>query len=59
MSNIEQNKQVIQRFVKAIWGDRNLAALPDFWSENCINHAMPGDRSSSGILSSADRHQKS
>jgi steroid delta-isomerase-like uncharacterized protein len=43
MSSIEQNKQVIQNFVKAVWGDRYLAALNDFWSEDCINHAMPGD----------------
>jgi steroid delta-isomerase-like uncharacterized protein len=42
MSTTDQNKQVIQRFVKAVWSDRNLAALNDFWSEDCVNHAMQG-----------------
>ena len=40
MTDIEKSKQVIQNFVQAVWSDRNLAALKDFWTEDCINHAM-------------------
>jgi predicted ester cyclase len=45
MTDIEQktnkNKQIIQNFVQVVWNGKNLAALKDFWSEDCINHEMP------------------
>lgn len=41
MTDLDKNKQIIQHFVQAVWNDRNLNALPDFWTEECINHAMP------------------
>jgi steroid delta-isomerase-like uncharacterized protein len=25
-----------------VWSSQNLNALKDFWTEDCINHAMPG-----------------
>jgi predicted ester cyclase len=42
MNETERNKQVIQNFIDRVWCTQNLAALTDFWSEGCINHAMPG-----------------
>jgi steroid delta-isomerase-like uncharacterized protein len=42
MSDTNKNKQIIQNFVQAVWNDRNLTALKDFWAEDCLNHAMPG-----------------
>ena len=42
MSDINKNKQIIQNFIQVVWNGRNLAALKDFWTEDCINHAMPG-----------------
>ncbi|MEH1847244.1 MAG: ester cyclase [Nostoc sp.] len=41
MSDINKNKQIIQNFIQVVWKGRNLAALKDFWTEDCINHAMP------------------
>ena len=42
MSDINKNKQIIQNFVQVVWNGRNLTALKDFWTEDCVNHAMPG-----------------
>jgi steroid delta-isomerase-like uncharacterized protein len=42
MSDIDKNKQIIQNFVQVVWNDRNLTALKDFWTEDCVNYAMPG-----------------
>jgi steroid delta-isomerase-like uncharacterized protein len=42
VSDINQNKQVIQNFMQVVWNGRNLTALKDFWSDDCVNHAMPG-----------------
>jgi steroid delta-isomerase-like uncharacterized protein len=35
------NKAVIQNMIQTIWREGNLAALPTFWTADCINHAMP------------------
>jgi steroid delta-isomerase-like uncharacterized protein len=42
MADTNKNKQIIQSFVQAVWNGQNLNALKDFWTEDCINHAMPG-----------------
>jgi steroid delta-isomerase-like uncharacterized protein len=42
MSSIDKNKQIIQNFVQVVWNGRDLSALKDFWTEDCVNHAMPG-----------------
>jgi steroid delta-isomerase-like uncharacterized protein len=42
MSSTNKNKQIIQNFIQVVWNDRDLMALKDFWTEDCINHAMPG-----------------
>ena len=42
MSDINKSKQIIQNFIQVVWNGRNLAALKDFWAEDCVNHAMPG-----------------
>jgi steroid delta-isomerase-like uncharacterized protein len=41
MTNIDKNKQIIQNFVQVVWNGRNLTSLENFWTEDCINHAMP------------------
>lgn len=40
MTDLDKNKQVIQNFVQVVWNGRNLTPLKDFWTEDCINHAM-------------------
>jgi predicted ester cyclase len=42
MNDSDKNKQIIENFVQVVWNGRNLNALKDFWTEDCINHAMPG-----------------
>jgi steroid delta-isomerase-like uncharacterized protein len=42
MNDIDKNKQIVQNFVRVVWNGRNLMALKDFWTEDCVNHAMPG-----------------
>ncbi len=41
MSNLDKNKQMLQHFIQVVWRDHNLGALKDFWTDDCINHAMP------------------
>lgn len=43
MNDADRNKQVIQDFIQAVWINRNLDALKDFWTEDCINHAAATD----------------
>jgi steroid delta-isomerase-like uncharacterized protein len=49
MSDTDRNKQIIQKFIQTVWRDRNLAALKDFWTEDCINHAMPSGKNNRGL----------
>jgi steroid delta-isomerase-like uncharacterized protein len=42
MTDSDKNKQIIQNLIQVVWNGQNLNALKDFWTENCINHAMPG-----------------
>jgi steroid delta-isomerase-like uncharacterized protein len=42
MTDTDKNKQIIQNLIQVVWNGQNLNALKDFWTENCINHAMPG-----------------
>lgn len=35
-------KRVIREFVATVWVGRDLGALAAFWTDDCINHAMPG-----------------
>jgi steroid delta-isomerase-like uncharacterized protein len=42
MTDSDKDKQIIQNFIQVVWNSRNLNALKDFWTEDCINHAMPG-----------------
>jgi predicted ester cyclase len=42
VNEIEKNKQIVQNFVQVVWNGQNLDALKDFWTADCINHAMPG-----------------
>ncbi|MGL5834160.1 MAG: ester cyclase, partial [Waterburya sp.] len=41
MNNANQNKQIVQKLIQLVWEEHNLKALKDFWTEDCINHAMP------------------
>ncbi len=35
------NRKTINTFIKTVWEGENLDALPEFWTADCINHAMP------------------
>ena len=35
------NKAVLAESFRVIWGAGDLDALPRFWTEDCVNHAMP------------------
>jgi predicted ester cyclase len=41
MNNVDENKQIIQKSIQVVWREQNLSALKDFWTEDCLNHAMP------------------
>ena len=42
IQNKHMEKQTVRDFIRGRLGtNRNLAALPDFWVEDCINHAAP------------------
>jgi predicted ester cyclase len=41
MNQPDRNKQIIQDFIRSVWKEGNLDALTSFWTEDCINHAMP------------------
>lgn len=47
--NPDENKQVIQNSIKTVWINQNIDALPDFWTEDCINHAMPEGADNCGL----------
>lgn len=42
MSNLNFNKQLVRNFIDKVWHSQNLAALAEFWTADCINHAMSG-----------------
>jgi steroid delta-isomerase-like uncharacterized protein len=42
MTEADKNKQIIQKFVQVVWREQNLTALKNFWTEDCINHAVSG-----------------
>jgi predicted ester cyclase len=56
MSDLNINKQIVQNFIDKVWHGQNLAALPEFWTADCINHAMPGT-DNQGIASLTAYHQ--
>lgn len=35
----DQNKQIVQNFIKVVWEQGSLERLGEFWTENCVNHA--------------------
>lgn len=43
MNETENNKQTIQSLINAVWINRDLSALDQFWTSDCINHAAPGE----------------
>jgi steroid delta-isomerase-like uncharacterized protein len=42
MSDLNNNKQIVRSLIDEAWNRGDLSILSDFWSEDCINHAMPG-----------------
>jgi SnoaL-like polyketide cyclase len=34
------NKDIIWRFIDSVWQRRHLDALPEFWTTDCVNHAL-------------------
>ena len=41
MSEGEVNAQIVRDFIERVWARRDVAALPEFWTEDCLNHAAP------------------
>ena len=41
MSDGEQNKRTLREFVRVVWEGRDVAALPTYWTADCVNHAAP------------------
>lgn len=37
----EQNKRAVREMVRVVWTDHDLAALPTYWTEDCLNHSAP------------------
>jgi steroid delta-isomerase-like uncharacterized protein len=56
MSDIHSNKQTIQNLIQTVWHGQDLVALKDFWTEDCINHAMPGTENQ-GLSVLRDYHE--
>ncbi len=42
MAESEDNKRTIRDFIQTVWIGGDLAALPNFWTAACVNHATPG-----------------
>ena len=38
----DTDKQIVRAFIGAVWERRDLASLATFWTEDCVNHALPG-----------------
>jgi predicted ester cyclase len=34
------NKEIIQRLIDSVWQRRDLNALSEFWTSDCVNHAV-------------------
>ena len=58
MSEMESNKRTIRDFIETVWIGGDLAALPDFWTEDCVNHAMPGP-DNRGLVALRAYHERS
>lgn len=41
MSSSEKNKRTLREFVGVVLEGRNVAALPTYWTDDCVNHAAP------------------
>lgn len=57
MTDIARNKQIIQKFIQTVWNGQNLTVLKDFWTEDCINHAMPS-QNNLGLDALQSYHEK-
>ncbi len=42
MTSLAANKGIVRDFIRTVWEGRDLAAFATFWTEDCVNHAMPG-----------------
>jgi len=42
VADLAANKRIVQGFIEVAWEGRDLAALPTFWTDDCVNHAVPG-----------------
>ena len=47
--NPGENKQLIRNLIKTVWVDKDIDALPNFWTADCINHAMPQGADNRGL----------
>ncbi len=42
MTDLSATKEIVRDFIRTVWEGRDLAVLASFWTEECVNHAMPG-----------------
>ena len=42
MADSATNGEIVREFIEAVWVGRDLATLATFWTEDCVNYAMPG-----------------
>lgn len=41
MTDADENKRIVREFIQTVWVGRNPAALGNFRTDDCVNHAMP------------------
>lgn len=51
------NKARLRAFIDAVWIAGDLDALPQFWTEDCVNHAAPGP-DNRGLVALRAYHQQ-
>jgi predicted ester cyclase len=56
--NPDENKQLILDFIKIVWVNQDVNALPDFWTADCINHAMPEGADNRGLAALRAYHEQ-
>lgn len=55
--NTDSAKQRVRDFIDVVWVQQNLDALPEFWTDGCVNHAAPSG-SDVGLASLRTYHEQ-
>lgn len=56
--NPDENKQIIRNSIQTVWIDQDIDALPNFWTADCINHAMPKGADNRGLAVLRTYHEQ-